>query len=104
MVLFLVKENKRTGEIYGKVDCEPCWNVQDFVVEKFDKHFLEEVLPYIKCTKCGARAVEPLPEGVADPGYQGAVPGESTFDTTKKGVYLTPKDLLRRFGYVWKPL
>lgn len=51
--------------------CEHCSSTQFMDNGYDDDIFLYKVIPAIKCIKCEKRAVETIPDGIGDPGYQG---------------------------------
>ena len=54
-------------------ECEFCGNEQILKNGYDDSRFHNQVVPAIKCIKCDKRTNDEVPEGISDPGYQGAV-------------------------------
>lgn len=58
----------------GVVQCEFCQGTQSLEHGYDDANFHNNVIPAIKCVKCDKRSVDVVPDGISDPGTQGAIP------------------------------
>lgn len=61
------------NDFTGIVECEFCGCQQSLENGYDDTRFRTQVIPAIKCLDCNRRSNEIIPEGIGDPGYQGAV-------------------------------